>query len=283
MTLQFGPRKKNLLMSQLKKDVELLASLNIMDYSLLIGIHDLARGNSENIRGTTLSVYQPKVPLHRIPSKKGKEGQVETPQLKRLATNLPNEEFLERKLGYFTSEDGGLFATNVQDESSGDYIYYFGVIDLLTTYGPKKHLETFFKGFSFPKDELSAVPPDQYADRFVKFIRNNLKPKEEVTHQKEDLSHIAIPEESPMATPGLAPQSPSEDVEVVRTMISPSDHPEQKLPAIRVQHPSPEIRESTFEKESQNGVGRPMVNGWSDGYFGQQPQIDGDKVDGVHL
>lgn len=104
-----------------------------MDYSLLVGIHDLARGNSENIRGTTLSVYQPKVPLHRVPSKKGKEGAVDHPQLKRLATNLPNEEFLERKLGFFTSEDGGLFATNAQDESSGDYIYYFGVIDLLTT------------------------------------------------------------------------------------------------------------------------------------------------------
>jgi hypothetical protein len=102
-----------------------------MDYSLLIGIHDLARGNSENIRSTTLSVYQPKAPLHRIPSKRGKE--VEQPPLKRLATNLPNEEFLERKLGFFTSEDGGLFATNAQDESTGDYIYYFGVIDLLTT------------------------------------------------------------------------------------------------------------------------------------------------------
>src|SRR5437763_12742997 len=102
-----------------------------MDYSLLLGIHDVARGNSENIRGNTLSVYQPKVQLQRVPSKKAKE--FEPPPLKRLATNLPNEEFLERKLGLFTSEDGGLFATNNQDEFTGDYIYYFGVIDLLTT------------------------------------------------------------------------------------------------------------------------------------------------------
>lgn len=104
-----------------------------MDYSLLIGIHDLARGNSENIRGNILSVYQPKVSLNRSPSKKAKEGFVESHPLKRLAANLPTEEFLERKFGIFTSEDGGLFATNSEDEGTGDYIYYFGVIDLLTT------------------------------------------------------------------------------------------------------------------------------------------------------
>ena len=144
--LQLGPRKRALLLAQLKKDVEvplpsalliqLLSSLNIMDYSLLIGIHDLSRGNSENIRGNTLSVYQPRMSLHRASSKKGKEGLTEPPPLKRMATNLPNEEFLERRLSYFTSEDGGLLATNAQDEPSGDYIYYFGVIDLLTTVLP---------------------------------------------------------------------------------------------------------------------------------------------------
>jgi|SRR5579862_7485625 len=142
-------------------------------------------------------------------------------------------------------------------------------------YGVKKHLETFFKGFSFPKDQLSAVPPEQYAERFVKFIRTSIKTKEEMgQHTKEDLSHTAIPEESPIGTPSnektLLPHKANNDVEVVRTVVSPQDRPDQQLPAITIQHPSPEMREGEFDKEIQKGIQKPMVNGWSEGYFGEK-------------
>lgn len=42
---------------QLKRDVELLQRLKIMDYSLLIGIHDMGRGNKENLRDGMLTVF----------------------------------------------------------------------------------------------------------------------------------------------------------------------------------------------------------------------------------
>lgn len=41
------------------RDVKLLVRLNIMDYSLLIGIHNLVRGNKDNIRDSTLQFFQP--------------------------------------------------------------------------------------------------------------------------------------------------------------------------------------------------------------------------------
>ena len=138
MHLEFGPRKKELLLTQLRKDVEFLSSLNIMDYSLLLGIHYISRGNTENIRSSTLSVYQPHAGLQRSVSKRKAREAIYNAEPKRLSMSggaeaiLPTEEFLERKHGLFTSEEGGFYATNSHDQPTGD-IYYFGVIDLLTT------------------------------------------------------------------------------------------------------------------------------------------------------
>lgn len=142
MHLEFGPRKKELLVAQLKKDVELLSSLNIMDYSLLLGIHYVSRGNADNIREKTLSVYQPRPGLTRslsrtLSKRKAYEALLNA-EPRRLSSSgpgmvLPTEEFLERKRGLFTNEEGGFYATNDQDQPTGDIIYYFGVIDLLTT------------------------------------------------------------------------------------------------------------------------------------------------------
>ena len=145
----------------------------------------------------------------------------------------------------------------------------------------KKHLETFFKGFSFPKDELSAVPPDQYSERFVKFIRANVRTKEEIPGQqpKEELSHVAIPEESPIPTPSPTPAPArsqiTDDVDVIRTVVTPPDRPDQKVPAIKVQHPSPELRDGHFEKQMRNRI-KPTTNGWGEDYFG--PHVNGETT-----
>lgn len=121
------------------------------------------------------------------------------------------------------------------------------------------------------------MPPDQYADRFVKFIRNNVRPKEEGPPQREDIAHVAIPEESPVATPSHSDaRSPAnEGLEIVRTVVSPPDRPDQTLPAIRIQNPSPEIRDGVFEKEMGNGVRKPLIKGWNGDYFRKEGDTNG--------
>ena len=59
MNLQFGPKKQHIFLDQMERDVALLKRLNIMDYSMLIGIHDVERGNEENLRDKTLQIFQP--------------------------------------------------------------------------------------------------------------------------------------------------------------------------------------------------------------------------------
>ena len=58
--LILGPEKRQFFLDQLERDVKVLTELNIMDYSLLLGIHYLCRGNSEGIRDRGLSMFEVK-------------------------------------------------------------------------------------------------------------------------------------------------------------------------------------------------------------------------------
>lgn len=154
--LEFGPTKKRAFVEQMERDVVLLERLHIMDYSLLVGIHDLERGNEDKLRDKTLQVFQPggedaedqatqttSNVLTRTPSKmetarKARElrqmikAQRPIP-MDQAKSGMPEELEEERaKKGfYFYQDDGGFRATH-EDERPGEEIYYLGIIDCLT-------------------------------------------------------------------------------------------------------------------------------------------------------
>jgi 1-phosphatidylinositol-4-phosphate 5-kinase len=209
--LQCGPERRFDFIEQLTKDVELLKKLKIMDYSLLVGIHDVERGNEEKLRDKTLQVFQPGGDredeakgnmLMRTPSKLENERKArelrmlikrERPvPLDKSAAKMPEEVLDSRKMNLkFYSDDGGFRATR-EDGSFGDEIYYLGIIDCLTHYGMVKKIENFFKGLSHDRTQISPIPPENYGDRFVKFVKGITMSKEEAERRRESQASARV-------------------------------------------------------------------------------------------
>ncbi|UPX19498.1 1-phosphatidylinositol-4-phosphate 5-kinase [Ascochyta rabiei] len=202
--LELGPTKKDAFIEQMRKDVKLMQRLHIMDYSMLVGIHDLEKGNEENLREKTLKVFQPggeaaEEPqpnqLMRTPSKletarKARElrQSVKTQRpvpMEQTSARMPDELEDSKKHFFFYSDDGGFQATH-EDDRPGEEIYYLGIIDCLTHYSLIKRMEHFIKGLANTESQISAIPPERYGDRFVKFITGVTKTKEAADREKAE-------------------------------------------------------------------------------------------------
>ncbi|KAF9420904.1 Phosphatidylinositol-4-phosphate 5-kinase, partial [Entomortierella beljakovae] len=197
--LELGPEKRHLFVEQIKRDVELLSRLNIMDYSLLIGIHDVARGNKDNIRDSTLKVFHPDTskPLPKETSRRDKrESKVNALRMAVKVSDpvalgpstLPSDSFSERRHCLFYADDGGLLSTNEQNVQGVD-LYYLGIIDILTPYNYVKKIEHVWKSLSQDKHAISAVNPREYAQRFLSFMIHAIKVNSDVLEVLESNKH----------------------------------------------------------------------------------------------
>lgn len=210
--LEFGPEKRRIFFEQMERDVHLLQRLKIMDYSMLVGIHDIRRGNEENLRDKTLQVFQPggdnpsddlaSLPerersiLMRTPSKietarKARELRQSIKQEKPIPLGQSNwrmpdqmEENMAKREFTFYSDDGGFRATH-EDNSPADEIFFLSIIDCLTHYGMVKKLEHLWKGLSHDKKLISPIAPEPYGERFIKFIEGITKSPEEAAREPQ--------------------------------------------------------------------------------------------------
>jgi len=126
-------------MEQIQRDSELLKQFNVMDYSLLIGIH----------HRTNLTDHSQVRPFT---------------SLKTQIANTVSETKYDDE-----SEFDGILS------SDSSCVYYFGIIDVLQKYNTKKALEHSYKKMTVKGDLISSVPPDVYSSRFLEFLSPHLK------------------------------------------------------------------------------------------------------------
>lgn len=127
---------------QLQRDCNLLSTLNIMDYSLLLGVHYKSLAAAEADALTTL----------------------------RLESNSHNPALLQRMtFSQLARKQKGMAAMT---ESGEAVLLFVGIIDILQQFGMTKKCEHLAKGVRYfeHKNEISVVPPTQYALRFKDFI-----------------------------------------------------------------------------------------------------------------
>lgn len=165
-SLSLGPVKAHLFISQLERDVALLKRLNIMDYSLLVGIYDKTK--SDTLR-QSVYVFDPSKPGNHMNSADLRKAVNSTTPTVTSTLDMFAASFGQRDLVFY-NDDGGFQATDCDNQPLPE-IYYLGVIDCLTPYTFFKRVETFWKGMSNARITISAIPASEYGDRFFEFMK----------------------------------------------------------------------------------------------------------------
>ncbi|XP_033127800.1 phosphatidylinositol 5-phosphate 4-kinase type-2 alpha-like [Anneissia japonica] len=157
-----GAEAKHKLIKTLEHDVEFLTRLKLMDYSLLAGIHDVAKAEQEErerLEAEEKNGYND--------DEDSGSGETFTPPDSPMIVTTP----LLTTGEFDLSED--LYAIKSSKESPKEEVYFLGLIDILTHWGARKKAAMAAKTVKHGAGaEISSVNPEQYAKRFLEFIVN---------------------------------------------------------------------------------------------------------------
>lgn len=140
------------IMKTISRDCLVLESFKIMDYSLLIGIH-----NKTSVKNATDAVDGSE-PSTSIQNSKGR------------IVRLKGDKLLDAD--YYKQYDQISFPA--QNQRGDDLLLFLGIIDILQNYRLLKKLEHTWKSVLHDGDTISVHNPTFYAQRFITFLRTHV-------------------------------------------------------------------------------------------------------------
>uniref|UniRef100_A0A8C7SZP6 Phosphatidylinositol 5-phosphate 4-kinase type-2 gamma n=1 Tax=Oncorhynchus mykiss TaxID=8022 RepID=A0A8C7SZP6_ONCMY len=161
--------EKERIMDKLNRDVEFLVHLRIMDYSLLLGIHDVGRVEEEEMEEESYDDYDAE-------DEEDEENSL-TPA-PAVGSYGTSPEGIAGYMNSFKPLGPGefdpyvdVYAIQSAVGAPQREVYFMGLIDVLTHYDTKKKAAHAAKTVKHGSGaEISTVHPEQYAKRFREFI-----------------------------------------------------------------------------------------------------------------
>ncbi|XP_068070050.2 phosphatidylinositol 4-phosphate 5-kinase type-1 alpha isoform X2 [Danio rerio] len=215
--IQLEPDNYNALCKTIQRDCLLLQSFKIMDYSLLVGVHNTDLASRERAGVVEGGGSEGTVtPDHRRP-------QIQKALYSTAMESIQGE---AKGKGTLETEDqwGGIPARNSRGER---ILVYIGIIDILQSYRFIKKLEHSWKALVHDGDTVSVHRPGFYAERFQRFMCNTVfkKTLKSSPSKKSRSGCSSVVRRLPMGSTASAPGSQTlADARLVyRTHLNQSD------------------------------------------------------------
>lgn len=134
--IRLGPTTRKAFIDQITSDCKFLEKFDIIDYSLILGIHYFEDWPTADGDGADTTAHR--------------------------------EAEREFRKSYPEKLFGEIMGKSDTSELIGE-MYFMTIIDMLQPYNLRKQLEYGVKSIRYG-DDISVIPPSQYASRFVAFI-----------------------------------------------------------------------------------------------------------------